>query len=290
MKSSFSTNAFVLHDVKHAIERIAAAGFQGVELLADEPHLYPHSMSVQAVDEVRSCLEHNSIRAANINANTAVGYYGMGFWEPLFEPSLANPVKEKRNWRIDYTKRCIDLARSLGAEGISITSGRMVPGTHPERSLELFRDSLSRLLEYATKNSVRIGIEYEPGLLIECCDEVLGLLGDMNDDNLGVNLDIGHSYVIGEDVGRVIKNLSDRIFHIHIEDIKGRKHYHLIPGSGDMDFGVIRDALFGINYRGFVTVELYTYPDNPEDAAAQSLSYLGKEGFFPGNRERVCCR
>ena len=46
-------------------------------------------------------------------------------------------------------------------------------------------------------NPYRIGIEYEPGLLIERCEELLMLIEDMNSPYLGANLDLGHSHVLG---------------------------------------------------------------------------------------------
>ncbi len=151
---------------------------------------------------------------------------------------------------------------------------------------EFLRDSLQELLEYAEKRSVRIGIEYEPGLLIERCEELLKLIEEMNSSYLGANLDLGHSHVLGEDPETVVNTLSPKIFHIHIEDIKARKHYHLIPGTGDMDFVKLFGILDDHNYEGFATVELYTYPHQPEAAARQALSYLqnhlsrGKEMKF----------
>ena len=39
MRFSFSTSAFIKQTVYKAIESIAAAGYEGVELLADVPHL-----------------------------------------------------------------------------------------------------------------------------------------------------------------------------------------------------------------------------------------------------------
>ncbi len=69
----------------------------------------------------------------------------------------------------------------------------------------------------------------------------------------------------------VAGRLASRIFHIHLEDISCRKHYHLIPGEGDIDFEEIFRALAGIDYEGFVTVELYTCPENPGAG--------GKKGF-----------
>lgn len=274
MKLSFSTNAFVKYSVIHAVERIAAIGYQGIELLADAPHLYAELVTPSDLNKLKTALDRNELAVANINANTAVGYYGREFWEPLFEPSLANPEQDLRRWRIAYSKRCIDMAHMLEAPCVSLTSGRPVPGVSPDQSIGFLRDSLSEVLDYAEKRSIRIGIEYEPGLLIERCEELLALIEEMNSPYLGANLDLGHSHVLGERPETVINKLSPKIFHIHIEDIKARKHYHLIPGTGDMDFAKLFRILEDHNYEGFVTVELYTYPHRPEAAAKQALSYL----------------
>ncbi len=274
MNLSFSTNAFTRHSVFYAIERIAAIGYDGVEILADTPHCYPFSQSAADIDRLKKLIDRFSVRVANVNANTAVGYYGRDFWEPLFEPSLAHPDDDLRAWRIDYTLRCIDLARELGSPSISVTSGRMVPGIAPDRSLELLKESLLRVLDHAERQSVRVGIEYEPGLLVENGDELAAILDSVGSVSLGANLDLGHSHVLGEDPARVMKTLAGKVFHVHMEDIRARKHYHLVPGEGDMDFELLFRTLHAHGYDGFVSVELYTYSHEPEAAARQSLNYL----------------
>jgi sugar phosphate isomerase/epimerase len=274
MKLSFSTNAFVRFSVPEAIEIIAGAGYSGVEILADVPHLYPFSTTAAELAAIVSSVEKNRITVANINANTAMGYYGMKFWEPLFEPSLANPEQDARKWRIEFTKECIDIARFLSCRNVSVTSGRMVPEVRPQKSLALLRQSLLEIVEYATVRDVRVGMEYEPGLLIERAEELAGLILEMGSENFGANLDLGHSHLVGETPSHVAEMLGSRIFHIHLEDINNRKHYHLIPGEGDIDFEDIFRALSGIDYDGFVTVELYTYPENPGQAAEKAFKYL----------------
>ena len=274
MKLSFSTNAFVRHSVFDAVECIAAVGYSGVELLADAPHLYADSIADSDLDRLAGILERTNLHVANINANTAMGYYGRDFWEPLFEPSLANPDRNLRQWRIDYTRKCIDIAARLGSPCISVTSGKPVPGTEPNDSLELLSQSLDLLLDYAVGKSIRIGIEYEPGLLIERYEEISGMIDRVKSDALGVNLDLGHSHVLGEVPDTVIRALSQRIFHIHVEDIRDGKHYHLVPGAGDMDFPGIFRCLSDFGFDGFVSVELYTYPNNPQEVAEKSFSYL----------------
>jgi sugar phosphate isomerase/epimerase len=274
MKFAFSTNGFTRRTVFQAVESIGAMGYEGVELLADVPHLYAPSVSAADLAKLKAVLVRAGLAVANLNANTAVGYYGREFWEPLFEPSLANPERRERQWRIDYSKRCIDMAHALGAPCVSVTSGRMVPGVDPEKSLDFLRRSLAGLLDHAAGSGVRIGIEYEPGLLIERYEELASLLCEMNSPRLGANLDLGHSHVLGEAPETVIEGLSPRIFNLHVEDIRGGKHYHLIPGLGDMDFRRLFDILKKVSYGGFATVELYTYPHRPEAAAAASLEYL----------------
>lgn len=274
MRLSFSTNAFIKYSIFQAVETIGALGYDGVELLADVPHLYADSVTSSDLKKLKRVLDRTGMQVANINANTAMGYYGRQFWEPLFEPSLANPDPGLRRWRIDYSKKCIDLAVALEASCISLTSGRLVPGVLPAESMHVLRESLREIIDYAESRSVHLGIEYEPGILIERYEELAALIQAMDSPYLGANLDLGHSHVLGEDPAVVIKGLSPRIFHVHVEDIRDRKHYHLIPGMGDMDFKMLFTMLYECGYKGFASVELYTYPHEPEAAARAALRYL----------------
>jgi sugar phosphate isomerase/epimerase len=274
MKLSFSTNAFSRFSVFRAVECIGSLGYDGVELLADAPHLYADSVSEGDLTRLRAILGQTGLSVANINANTAVGYYGRSFWEPLFEPSLANPDLEARRWRIEYTKRCIEMAHALGAQCVSVTSGRPVPGILPRESLSLLRQSVVELLIHAEERSIAIGIEYEPGLLIERSEELASFIEEIGSPLLGANLDLGHSHVAGEDPQRVIEILGHRIWHLHVEDILDRKHYHLVPGTGEMDFARLFDLVASTGYKGFATVELYTFPDRPEQVARQAYEFL----------------
>lgn len=274
MKLSFSSNAFVRYSVPETLRHVSEIGYEGIELLADAPHLYADTITSDDLNIVKELIRDLGLSVSNINANTAVGWYGRTFWEPLFEPSLANPDMNLRNWRIDYTKKCIDIARLLGATCISVTSGKPVSGIFPEESVELLEDSLKQLTAYGEKNSVRIGIEYEPGLLIERSDELLKLLGRMDSAYLGVNLDLGHSYLLGENPAKVINEFGSRIFHVHLEDISQNKHYHRIPGTGDICFEPVFEAFSRIGYDGFLSVELYTFQHDPVGAARESIHFL----------------
>jgi sugar phosphate isomerase/epimerase len=81
---------------------------------------------------------------------------------------------------------------------------------------------------------------------------------------------------MGESITGVVRELGSRIWNLHIEDIPGRKHYHMIPGEGNFDWVELRSALREINYDRFLTVELYTHTEHPQEAAEKSFRFLSK--------------
>jgi sugar phosphate isomerase/epimerase len=91
---------------------------------------------------------------------------------------------------------------------------------------------------------------------------------------LGANLDIGHSVVIGESIADVVSMMKGRIWNLHVEDLPGRKHYHMIPGEGDFSWKHLKETLESIHYDRYATVELYTQTADPQAAADKSWRFL----------------
>ncbi|RDZ62402.1 sugar phosphate isomerase/epimerase [Haloferax sp. Atlit-12N] len=276
---AFSTNAYTRFDLPEAIRRIADHGYDGVELLADVPHAFLADFDETDRERVLTALDETGLSVSNINANTTCGYYDDAPPSAFFDPTLISADKEDRRWRIQYTKAAIDFAALVDAPAACVASGSSLPGTPPSEAYEYLLESLDELTAYAEDAGVDLGIEFEPELLVECTEEVLTLIDDVGSDALGVNFDVGHAAVYGEDPAESIRQCAGRITGIHLEDIKGGrggKHYHLIPGEGDLDFGPVFGALDDIGYDGFATFELYTYPDDPDDAARRARDELAE--------------
>lgn len=158
-----------------------------------------------------------------------------------------------------------------------IASGTTLPGNPPTRAYEHFLSSLREIVEYAEANAVEVGIEFEPELLVESVDDVLALLDDVDHPLLGINLDLGHVAVDGVDPADAIRKTAGHITGVHLEDIPGGvggTHYHTVPGEGDLDFRSMFDAFDDVGYDGFVTLELYTYPERPDEAVRKSMKHL----------------
>lgn len=279
MQLAYSSNAFTRTDLITALKQIASLGYQGVEILCERPHWYPCDVTDKEIEKVKETLSDYNLQVSNLNANTANSYFSSPPPENVFEPSLSHKNPDVRNVREKIVYQAIQLADKVNAPCVSITSGQPTPGCLPELATSYFVESLKRICDYAHQYNVKIGIEYEPGLIVERASEVCDIINRVGSDLLGVNLDIGHSYLSHEVPEEAITSLAGRIWNVHIEDIKGMKHFHLPLGDGDMPFERYINSFKKINYQGFLTVELYSFPDQPVEVGKQSIDYLKKLGL-----------
>jgi len=276
MKLAFSTNAFTRFSLADALRGIRDAGFAGVEILADVPHAYPGQIDLDLTRAVADTLQQTGLAVSNINCNCSFGYWKDAPPEPYFEPSLISPNPQHRADRAALIKRTIDFARDVGAANISITSGRCLGAMTPAKAAVQLAESLRPVLDYADRANVDVGIELEPGLFLEWATELREWIDRLDHPRLGANLDVGHSEVLGESIPSVVKLLAGRIWNLHVEDIPHRKHYHMIPGEGTLDWTGLRDALWAVKYDRFATVELYTHTADPHAAARKSFEFLSQ--------------
>ena len=269
---AFSTNAFKKFPLEHAIRSVAQIGYKGVELLCDVPHAYPPVFSDEQILKTKNLLSELGIGISNLNAFTL---YAIG---DVYHPSWIEPGETQRKKRLQHTLDCIKMAEKLGAQNLSTEPGGPVDKTvtNNRKSLErIFLESIDIAGKAAESAGVKILIEPEPGLLIENSSQFLSFIKDVSTDHVRLNFDIGHFYCVREEPEDLIYRLADYIEHFHIEDISAdRVHQHLIPGHGAIDFGSVFKAIEGVGYRGFVTVELYPYQEDPVSAAKAAFEYL----------------
>ncbi len=115
-------------------------------------------------------------------------------------------------------------------------------------------------------------MEPEPDLLIETADQFLEFMQHIQSPAVGLNFDIGHAYCVKDDPAATIPRVAKYIRHFHLEDIAAtRVHHHLVPGEGAIDFEECFRAIQAIKYDGWVTIELYPYVDDPDQAARTAL-------------------
>jgi sugar phosphate isomerase/epimerase len=271
VRFAFSTNAYLNYSFAEAVGRLAKIGYRAVEIMADVPHAWPAFLLEEQKQAIRDALARNDLAISNVNAFMmhAVNDPRQRYWYP----SWIEPDRHYRQVRIDHTRRALTLAKELGAPCITTEPGGPVPpGESWSAALELFVEMIKPVAEHAEKEDVLLLVEPEPGLLIETAEQFLEFIGHIDSPAVGMNFDIGHAYCVKDDPATTIPRVEKYIRHFHLEDIAAtRVHQHLIPGEGAIDFAAALRAIRDIGYAGWITIELYPYVANPDEAARLAL-------------------
>lgn len=274
MKLAFSSNAYLNFSVEETIRRIAEIGYQGIEILADVPHAWPAGLLPESIDSILASLDKHSLAISNINAfmMNAVADPRQPYWHP----SWIDPDPHYRAIRREHTKRSLHLARALGAPHITTEpGGPLAEGQTRHEAFDIFYEEFMPCVDVASQVEVPILIEPEPELLIERFDEYQEFANRVDSPHVGLNFDIGHAYCVSEDPEKWVEPMAACTRHYHLEDIAAtRVHQHLVPGQGAIDFAATLAAIQQTGYSGWLTVELYPYIDNPDDAAREAMTFL----------------
>jgi sugar phosphate isomerase/epimerase len=226
-------------------------------------------------------------------AVSALGYYP--------NPLDPDPVVSKR--AVAHLEKVIIAADALGLRRVTTFIGR-----DPSKSVE---DNWPRMLKtwtalarLAEDRGVRIGIENCPMLFT--ADEWPGgknlghspaiwrrLFAELG-PAVGLNYDPSHMVWQQMDYLKPIREIPDRLYHVHAKDVRLDRHklddvgilahpnlYHTpkLPGMGDVDWGQFFSALTDAGYLGPVCVEVEdrAYEGSLERRKAslrQSLTFL----------------
>lgn len=274
LRLAFSSNAYLDVPVERAIDRIAAAGYGGIELLADVPHAWPAGLLEVQKEAIRAAIRGSGLVISNINAfmMNAIADPRQPYWHP----GWTDPDPHYRAIRREHTKRALRLAEALGAPAISTEpGGELAAGQTRAQATDIFYEEIMPCLDVAAECGVGLLVEPEPGLLIERFEQYLEFADRVRHPALGLNFDVGHAYCVGDDPAEWVPRMKPHTRHYHVEDIAAtRVHHHLVPGEGAIDFAAVLRAIATHTPDTWITVELYPYRDRPDDAARAARAHL----------------
>lgn len=285
MNFGFSSNAFQDYTLTDTIEILANVGYDGVEILLDEPHLYPSESNEQEIERIQRSLDEHGLVVSNCNAfmlsaaersqKSRKAEYGRET-EAFHHPSFIELDADDRQKRVEHTKTALRTAAVLDAPHISIPPGGPVPARKSdEQAMDEFVNGLQEVAETAEAVGVDILVEPEPDLLIETSEEFLELMDRIDSPRVGCNFDAGHFFSVGENPAALVEKLSEFTHHYHLEDIPAdRTHVHTQLGEGAMNIDEFLAAVEETDYEGFVTVELYPYQETAAETAHDAMQYL----------------
>ncbi|MGQ9684432.1 MAG: sugar phosphate isomerase/epimerase family protein [Anaerolineae bacterium] len=249
-------------DLDEAFARLAALGYDGVELMMRDPEQLDGAA-------IRTSLAANGLQLAGLCTGHLYQEDKMGLVDP--DPEVCRRTMVRMKAIADFAGgfgpgTIVNIGRSRGKgdpRGLDVTLQRMAA-------------AFQELADYAAPLGVRWVLEPVNSMLcanIHTSQEGLAMVRRVGRPNLGLMLDVFHMNIEDVDIYTSIREAGELCWFVHFTD--NNRHY---PGSAHLDFGRIVATLREIGYDGYVSLEILPWPDG-DTAARESIAYLRR--FIP---------
>ncbi|MDO4344246.1 MAG: sugar phosphate isomerase/epimerase family protein [Eubacteriales bacterium] len=276
MKLGFVSSILQDESFEEVIDFAAAYGFSCVEMAcwpkgkAERRYAGVTHIDVDALDDEKTAYIKNYCREKGVEIS-ALAYY----------PNTLDADLQKRKFVTAHLRKVIRASAKLGVGMVTTFIGRVENAT-VEENLKIAAEVWPGILTEARELGVKIAIENCPMLfgpeqwpggqnLFTSPENWRKIFEILPDENLGINYDPSHFIWQMMDYIQPIYDFKDKIFHVHIKDMKlypeklrrvGTMAYPLeymspkIPGLGDVNWAKYVSALTDIGYDGYVCLEI----------------------------------
>ena len=221
---------------------------------------------VHSLDDIEIILEQG-FKVLEISLPCQGGHEEEQAWSELAQqrglnlmghgPNEGNPqdLTHLANECLPKFRQALEAAGRLGATLLTIhfnVDSRWLPPETVQGKIDL----LAKLADWGSELTVQVNLEN----LSESSKDLEKALLEV--PNLGLTLDVGHAMLTHETstAPEIIRQLFDRISHLHLHDNHGgksvRDDLHLIPGDGKVAFSEIFGMLKKRGYSRTATLEL----------------------------------
>jgi sugar phosphate isomerase/epimerase len=236
--------------------KAAAMGYQAIEVHIREDEEINF-------EDVKKVMKENNVKIAQIvtgRLNTE-GKCSLIADEPYIQETA-----------IAQMKQYIRIAAKLDANiVVGWVKGNIPAGKTRSKYMNRLAGNLKILSDYGKEKDVKINIEvinhYEVNVFTTV-KELVEFLKQHDLANCYVHIDSYHMNIEESDPIEAIELAKGRIGYVHLAD--NQRWY---PGSGQLNFQAILEALERVGYQGYLAIECFPY-GNGEETARKALEYL----------------
>lgn len=243
---SCGTVCYMQYSLERALEGIADAGFEYVELLSipnwvAAEHVNPE-MGEEDIRRVETLLNEHGLSPVSLSGH------------------IDFLVKGPQDTRIamDALEKRIELASELGCKYVNTGAWTM--------EKQPFYDTVYELVDICKRHNIILGLEVgEPGLTATG-RELMELLKPVESRNIGINYDTGNiRWLTGIEPETDLPSTLGRLVHIHVKDQVGGKGIEKFPalGDGEVHFAEVFDIVKKSTFDGPFTIEIENPSEDP---------------------------
>lgn len=231
--ASLCFDGFGDEDFRRTFELAPQVGFSAIEFNC----WYPANITTRGLRSLADRCAASGLRASSLH------FTGV-------EPDTDH---KRVSESLAHKLRGVDMAAELGCDVLCTLGG---PRRAPH-SLDSMLTMLDGLLPAAEEAGVTVALENHAGHTIETPEDYRRILTRFDTKRLGVCADVGHFHAAGIEWEDVIRELGDRIVHVHVKDNAELGVKRFVPfGAGTAHNVEFVHAMDARGYVGDVVVEL----------------------------------
>ncbi|BAR60887.1 hypothetical protein NK6_7736 [Bradyrhizobium diazoefficiens] len=249
-----------------AIERLAAAGYRTIQLMATPPHFDPWVQDAARTRRIRALIERHCLSLLALDLASS-------------DINLASPSQHVVDFAVSSYVATIDRAAELGARWICVGSGRRhaLLAKANDRLMVSFRDAFARIYDKAERAGVPVILENHPQGLLASAADITRFLDAEGYAGMPVIYDVANAVAIGEDPVEGLRALWPRLGIVHLSDSPKGQLRHDPIGSGEIDFAAIAALLRQRAYEGRIVLEILS--DQPLKDIDEGAAILKRQGL-----------
>jgi len=265
MKFAICNETFQDWPFEKAFAFAAELGYTGLEIAPFTINVNAYEISAAKRAEVKKQADDAGLEIIGLHwllAKTS-GYY------------LTTPDVAVRHQTADYIAELARLCRDLGGHVMVLGSPQqrnLLPGVTHEQGMELAADCLGRAMPVLEECDVTLAVEplsSKDGNFLLTADLGRELCEMVGSAHCRLHLDCKAMASEAKPIPQIIRENARVMAHFHANDPNLRG-----PGMGDLDFLPIFRTLADIDYRGWVSVEVFDYSPGVEALASESIEYM----------------
>lgn len=273
MKFAICNETFQDWPLARGFEFAAECGYTGIEIAPFTIANYVTDITAAGREEVR--------READKAGLAVVGLHWLlakteGFY---LTTSDADVRKKTAGYFADLARCCADMGGRIMVLG-SPQQRNLLPGVSLEQATKYAAEVIESFLPVLEETGVTLALEPlgpTEGDFLQTAAEGVALAERIGSANVRLHLDVKAMSSEAPSSGKtspvadVIRGNGGLLAHFHANDpnLQG-------PGFGDEDFVPIFEALGQIDYRGWVSVEVFDYTPGIERLARESIDYMNE--------------
>jgi sugar phosphate isomerase/epimerase len=265
MKFAICNETFQDWPFEKAFRFAADLGYTGLEIAPFTINVNAYEISSRQRAEIRRQADDAELEIIGLHwllAKTS-GFY------------LTTPDNAVRKKTADYIAELGRMCRDLGGHVMVLGSPQqrnLLPGVSHEQGMELAADCLRQAMPMLEECTVTLAMEPlgpKDGNFLLTADQGKQLCEMVGSPNCRLHLDCKAMASEAKPIPQIIRENARLMEHFHANDPNLRG-----PGMGELDFVPIFETLAEIDYRGWVSVEVFDYSPGVEALAGESIEYM----------------